>query len=237
MRALNRRGFTLLELLVGLIVLVIFATELVVLVRGMGQVASRTSATLLSDRPVGSLRTFLEEELRDGADSDVTILSPSRIKLSRSIGEAIVCGNSPGAVLLRTSSWGGTRAPAGGRDIALLLVDAVSERWLALPIDSTSTDRCPADGALATRLDVAAHSDSALVVRIGEPVELSAYRSGIADWFGLTPASHVSAVQPFAGPLAPGTTRFSASPGLLTATIVPQNASSVALQLPLGSPP
>ena len=41
-----------------------------------------------------------------------------------------------------------------------------------------------------------------------EPVELSAYRSGAADWFGLTPASRLSAVQPFAGPLVPGTTRW-----------------------------
>jgi hypothetical protein len=227
----------LIELLVGLVILVLFATQLVVLVRGMGRVAVRSTASLLADRTVGSLRTFLGEELRDASDSDVAILSPSRAALSRTVGEALVCGDSAGAVFLRASSWHGTRLPEGGRDVALLLVDPVGERWLALPIDSVRSARCPADGALATRLDVAAHGDTARIARIREPVELSAYRSGGADWFGLTPASHASAVQPFAGPLAAGTARFAVSVGVLTATVIPQNASSVALRLPLGSPP
>ena len=68
---------------------------------------------------------------------------------------------------------------------------------------------------------VAPHAGQAVLGRVVEPVELSAYRSGASDWFGLTPASHASAVQPFAGPLAPGTTAISAVPGTLAADVQP----------------
>ena len=62
------------------------------------------------------MTTFLEEELRDGGDSDVAVLSATRVALSRPIGEGSVCGDSAGTVLLRDTTWLGTRSPQAVRD-------------------------------------------------------------------------------------------------------------------------
>lgn len=234
---MRRAGFALVEQLIALVLLAIFAGVLVVVVRGAGRVASRAAGSLVADRAVGALTTFLEEELRDGGDSDVVVVAATRVALSRPIGEGAVCADSAGAVLLRDTSWVGNRSPQAARDEAELLLDPVAALWIRIPIDSVRAASCPVDGASATRLVVAPHTGRAAVARVVEPVELSAYRSGAADWLGLTPASHASAVQPFAGPLAPATTRIVAAPGLLTAAMQPSGQGPVQLRLPLGSPP
>jgi prepilin-type N-terminal cleavage/methylation domain-containing protein len=237
MRALSRHGFTLIELLLGLVLLGIFAGTLVVVVRGAARTAARATQSLLADRALLSLRTFAQQELGDAMSADVTVLAPTRLALSRPIGEAPVCADSGGAILLPDAAWTGTRAPEGGRDDVWLLVDVVAGSWQRLPIDSVSRGRCPLDGAPATRLALAPHAGVAAAARVVEPVELSAYRSGAADWFGLTPASHVSAVQPFAGPLVPSTARFARVPDRLDITVPPRGAPATTLQVPLGNFP
>jgi hypothetical protein len=234
---MRRRGFALVEQLIALVLLALYAGVLVVVVRGAGRVASRTAGSLLADRAVGAVTTFLEEELRDGGDSDVAVLAATRVALSRPIGEGSVCADSAGAVLLRDTTWLGNRPPQPARDDVELLLDPVAGLWIRVPIDSVTAASCPLDGASATRLAVVPHAGHAALARVLEPVELSAYRSGAADWFGLTPASHASAVQPFAGPLVPATTAIVASPGLLTTAMQPGGQRPVQLQLPLGSPP
>jgi hypothetical protein len=70
-----------------------------------------------------------------------------------------------------------------------------------------------------------------------EPVELSAYRSGIADWFGLTPAKHTAAVQPFAGPLTPGTARWVLYADRLETAVQPNGAAATIVRIPLAAGP
>ena len=237
MRALSRGGFMLVELLLGLVALGIFAATLVVIVRGAARTAARAAQFLLADRALLSLRTFAQQELRDATSSDVAVLSPMRLALSRPIGEATVCLDSGGAVLLADAAWTGTRVPESGRDDAWLLVDVVAGTWQRLPIDSVSRDRCPLDGAPATRLALAPHVGAAAMVRVVEPVELSAYRSGAADWFGLTPASRASAVQPFAGPLVTAAARFAWAPDHLDITVPPRGAPATTVPIPFWTPP
>jgi type II secretory pathway pseudopilin PulG len=236
MRALNRGGFVLIELLLGMAMLGILAATLVAVIRGNARVATRATHSLLTERALLSFRTFAEEELRDASSSDVTVLSPARIALSRSIGEAIACADSGGRVILADSAWTGTRTPEGGRDDAWLLTDVVAGTWQRVAIDSVGRGRCPVDGAPGTWIAVAQHSGTAAVARVVEPVELSAYPSGGGDWFGLTPASHVSAVQPFAGPLASSATRFGLTLNLLDILVPPRGAPTTDVQIPLGTP-
>ena len=236
MRPLTRRGFTLAELLVGLMLLALCAGVVVAVVRGAGRVASRSLAALTAGRTLLSLQTFLHEELRDGVSSDVTPLGAAQLAMSRSIGDAMPCADSTGALLIADSAWRGTRLPQGGRDDVLLLTDPVAETWLRLAVDSVSSAQCPADLSPAIRLNVAVHSGTAAIARVVEPVELSAYRSGTMDWFGLTPASHASAVQPFAGPLLTGATRFNWYSDRLEVAITLPNAIVSTVHVPLTPP-
>ena len=237
MRPVTRRGFTLVELMLSLVMLGIFAGSLVTVVRGAGRTAARATARLLADRAVLSLQFFVRQELRDAAVSDLAVVTPARLALSRPIGEAIACLDSGGVVLLPDASWDGTRAPEGARDDVLLLVDARAATWLRLPIDSVARDRCPLDHAPAFRVRVAVHPGRSVLAQVLEPVELSAYRSGAADWFGLTPADHSSSVQPFAGPLTPGVAGFVVTASRLDVTVPPLSAATVAVQAPLRAQP
>jgi type II secretory pathway pseudopilin PulG len=236
MRPLNRSGFLLVELLLGAVMLGILAATLVAVVRGNARVATRATHSLLTDRALLSLRTFAEEELRDATASDVTVLSPVRVALSRSIGEAIACADASGIVTFADQAWVGSRTPEGGRDDAWLLTDVVAGTWQRVAIDSVGRGTCPFDGAPGTWLAVPLHSGTAAVVRIVEPVELSAYPSGGTDWFGLTPASHASAVQPFAGPLSSATSRFGLTLNLLDIMVPPRGAPTTEVLIPLGAP-
>jgi hypothetical protein len=237
MRALNRDGFLLMEALLSIAVLGVVAATLVAVVRGNARVATRATQSLLTDRALLALRTFAEEELRDATASDVAVLSPARLALSRPIGEAIACADSAGRVIFSDPAWTGTRTPEGGRDDAWLLTDVVAGTWQRVAIDSVGRGHCPADGAPGTWIAVAPHSGTAAVARIVELVELSAYPSGGSDWFGLTPASHASAVQPFAGPLASSAARFGLTPSLLDILVPPRGAPTTDVQIPLGTPP
>jgi prepilin-type N-terminal cleavage/methylation domain-containing protein len=237
MRAVTRRGFTLVELLLGLVLLGIFAGIVVTVVRGTARTAARATQFLLADRALLSLRVFAEEDLRDATNSDIAVLSPSRVALPRPIGDALVCADSGGAVLLADAAWTGTRAPQGSRDDVWLLLDAATSNWQRFPIDSVGRDQCPLNGAPAIRLDLALHTGTAAAAQVVEPVELSAYQSAAADWFGLTPASHAAVVQPFAGPLVPAAARFVWSINDLDITVPPLGAPATAVQVPLGNLP
>jgi hypothetical protein len=237
MRTLSRGGFVLVELLLSVLVLGIFAATLVAVVAGNARTATRATQLLLADRALLALQVFTQEELRDAMSGDVTVLSPARVALSRSIGEAIPCADAGGGVLIADADWTGARTPEGGRDDAWLLVDAVAGTWQRIAIDSVSRDRCPIDGAPANRLALGSHPGAVAAVRVVEPVELSAYPSGGADWFGLTPASHTSAVQPFAGPLTPSATRFTTSSSHFDISVTPRGAPPIGVPIPLGISP
>jgi hypothetical protein len=226
----------LVEMLIGLVMLAILATAVVVIVRSAGGNATRAATALLADRSVRTFETFVQHELRDASAVDVVLLGPARIGLSRSIGEALPCADSGGIVLLRNTTWTGTRAPQGSRDDVWLLVDPVAGTWVRLAIDSVGTGSCPAGGAPATRLNVAPHVGIAAAVRVVEPVEVSAYRSGSTDWFGLTPADHSSSVQPFAGPLLPGATQFNWFSDHLDIVVSPLAMATTSVTVPFGPP-
>jgi prepilin-type N-terminal cleavage/methylation domain-containing protein len=233
MRQMSRRGFTLVELLLGLAVLGVVAGTVTAAVRGMSQVAARTTQSLLAERAVLSLQGFLQQELRDAVRGDLTAIAPDRIALKRPVGDAMICGAAGATVVIADSAWTGARQPQPGRDEAWLLTDPVLEVWQESAISDVATDRCPGNNAPALRLSLATPAAGAIITRIMEPVELSAYRSGPADWFGLTPGNRQSSVQPFAGPLVPGATRWLLYADRLETTLQSRGALVTAVITPL----
>jgi len=229
-------GFSLFELVLGLAILGIVAGAATTIVLAASRTAARATQSLAAGRAVRSLQGFLQQELRDAVQGDVTALAPARVAFARPVGMAMVCDASGFDVVMADSAWTGIRAPQAGRDSAWLLIDPVAEVWQPSSVVAATSDRCP-DQAPAVRLALDAPADGAMLVRIAEPVELSAYRSGIADWFGLAPASGLSGVQPFAGPLVPGTTRWVLFSDRLETSLQPAGAAATIVITPLASGP
>ena len=233
----RRAGFTLVELLVGLVALAVFATALIAILGGASRVAQRAAAALAAERASQALRVFLRQELRDGFAADLSVVTPARVALPRPVGDATPCAVSDSSLLLPESAWSGDRMPEAGRDDAWMLLDAAAEVWQPASIAAVLSDRCPADGSPAIRIDVDGSAAGALVVRVMEPVILSAYRSGTFDWFGLAPAGGGAVVQPFAGPLAPGTTRWSLAADRLETVMQPAGSPLETVATPLRPAP
>lgn len=229
-------GFSLFELVLGLAILGIVAGAAITMVLAASRTAARATQSLAAGRAVRSLQGFLQQELRDAVQGDVTALAPARVALARPVGMAMVCAAAGFDIVMADSAWTGIRSPQAGRDSAWLLIDPVAEVWQPSSVVTATADRCP-DQAPALRLALDAPADGAMLVRITEPVELSAYRSGAADWFGLTPASGLSAVQPFAGPLVPGTTRWVLFSNRLETWLQPPGVAATAVITPLAAGP
>ncbi len=232
---MTRRGVTLVELAMSVVLLGFFAMLYATVVLSAARPAARAVDGLVSARTIGGLRTFLSQELRDATAHDV-VATTSDVMFDRPVGEASVCADSGTAVLIADTSYLGTRTPQAGRDRVALLA-AGDSAWQVTAIDSVSAARCPTSGAAALRLGVAPHAGSVATLRVMEPVDLSVYRSRGADWYGLAPADHSAPVQPFAGPLAPSASDFRASAASLEAVVAPAGATAVTLHVPLGPAP
>ncbi|MGH7524878.1 MAG: prepilin-type N-terminal cleavage/methylation domain-containing protein [Gemmatimonadales bacterium] len=224
-------GFTLVELLLALTLLVLVASGAIALVGMASREARRATQALTTSRSVEALQGFLQQELRDAMTDDITVLAPERIALARPVGDAMTCATDAGSVVIADSGWSGARLPEAGRDESWLLADPSTAAWQASAITDVSADHCP-DGSPATRIQLASPSPSA-VIRVMEPVELSAYGSGAFDWMGLTPASHLVAVQPFAGPLVPATTGWTVFSDRIESRLQPHGADPLLLITPL----
>jgi type II secretory pathway pseudopilin PulG len=229
-------GFSLFELVLGLAILGILGGVVTATVMAASRIAAHATQSLAAGRAVRSLQGFLQQELRDAVQGDVTALGPARVALGRPIGTAMVCAAAGSDIVIADSAWTGTRSPQAGRDDAWLLIDPVTEVWQAASIVAVTADRCP-DQAPARHLALDAPANGAMLVRIIEPVELSAYRSGVADWFGLTPANGQSVVQPFAGPLVPGTTQWVLFSDRLETWLQPAGAPATSVIMPLAAGP
>jgi prepilin-type N-terminal cleavage/methylation domain-containing protein len=231
-----RRGFTLIELMISLVVLAIVASITVDLLRHVAHFTTRATTGLTVDRTTLSLGRFIERELGDAGISDIAVTSTTSLALRRAVGAAIPCAVADSNLIYPDSAWHGTRAPEAGRDAAWLLTDPIAATWDSMPIDSVMVDHCPGDPSPGTRLVVRGLADGTVFVRAIEPVELRIYSSGAYDWLGLLPQDHSSSVQPFAGPLAPRSGSIELRILALAATIRPDGEDSTITVFPLGPP-
>ncbi len=205
MRSLSRSGVTLLELLLVITLLALIGVMVTAVVVGASRVAARATAQLALERTVQVAATFLRHELRDGDWSSVTVAADV-VTLRRAVGEGSACTSDSLSIWLRRTGWQGDRAPEAGRDRLLLLLRP-DQPWREVSLADITPASCP-DGTTAWRLTMTPPVDSVRVVRVIEPVLLRRYRAGAGDWLGLAPGDGSSPVQPFAGPLTPGASRF-----------------------------
>ena len=221
--SLSRRGATLIrgaslpELVAALVVSAVLALL-------AGRIMA-VAAARLRDR---SERVGLEHTLRVaaaglraaleplGADSagttDLLAMAPDRVvvRAARAAGTACTVASNAITVRIGPGWWTALRAPVPSRDS--LLVDTVTEppRWLALALSGAPhPGRCP-DGSeglvLPVNIPVGSLGDlgAGSPLRVFEDVEIRLYSSAAAGWLGLRSLATGEAIQPLAGPFAPG---------------------------------
>lgn len=232
---MNRRGVTLLELLIGLVLLAMLGVVVTTTLTTASRVAIRAVTRLATARTISVTGALLREELGHRGRDEVTVAGATSVDFSRVVGDAPVCDVQGHLVALRQSEWWGIRDPEPDRDDALLLSDVATGSWVANTIVAVGNGHCP-DGSAAIQLTVGSTVAAAAVARIVEPVRLRGYLSNGNGWWGLAPASGLSPVQPFAGPLATpiGGTSFIGTALLLR--FRPAAGGDTVLAFPLGPP-
>lgn len=228
----GRRGTTLLELLVALVLLGLLVPLATAVLLAISRATERGVGRLGAERDATAVTGLLGHDLRAAAAADLASPGAGTLEYDRPIGEALVCALDAGSPVIRRATWLATRAPQAGRDQLLVLVAAIPARWRREELRDVAAATCP-DGGTGLRLVVVAPFDSALVVRVVEPVRLRRYRSGGRDWLGLEPRLGGGTIQPFAGPLRAGGWRLDLGGGELNAAFTGSGGVAAAFRQPL----
>ena len=232
---MNRRGVTLVELLIGLVLLVMLGIAITRTLTTSSRALARAINGLAVTRTMVATGALLREELGSSDASEVRLSSSSGVEFSRTVGGAAVCGAPGSVVRLPAQQWSGARLPQPGRDEAVVLTDLLSGEWSVVPITAVGVGGCP-DGSPAILITLGAAVGAAAYLRIAEPVHLRAYLSGGSGWWGLAPAGGASPIQPFAGPLDQPLLPPTLSTAGLFLPFRPRFGSDTVLRIPLGLP-
>ncbi len=218
---MNRRGLSLLEVLIAL--------SLTGVVALLAWSILQTAAFRLRDRSerismehslrvaASAARALLEPLGQDStAGSDLALAAPDGFIARAVRGSGALCSASPDTLRVRSGPdwWFGLRTPSGGRDSLMVGTVSGPERWAVLVLDAAPlSGSCP-DGAPALILPARlAPADLGAVgagspIRVFEPLELRAYSSGGAEWLGMRSLSSGGSIQPLAGPFLGSGVRF-----------------------------
>jgi prepilin-type N-terminal cleavage/methylation domain-containing protein len=198
-----RRGFTLVELLMGLIIMGLVAAALtrVFISQQRLTIAQVEQASMQSNVRVGTQILVNElKEIGTGVSGGNDIKNFSSTQLSyramRSLALACFATNSPSPrVYIRKSKIFGARPIIAVRDSMLLFIEnsgstASDDDWEQLPINSISNATCPVDGDSAYRLNTNTIPNNAAGIRADAPVrtfeimEVAPVLAGDHNWLG-----------------------------------------------------
>jgi prepilin-type N-terminal cleavage/methylation domain-containing protein len=219
----NRRGFTLIELMIAMIVLAITAGAVTRFLANSTRVsrAQVEQITMQSNLRTGSLvvPSELRELSTDGAASDIQAMSASSITFRAMRGVGFTCDVTTTRIkVLNTPDvpFYGSRDPVNGRDRLFLFVEnnpnhPTDDQWLALtPTAIDVTNNCSGRNAIMFTVNDFSASltngigDVALggPVRTFEVMELGNVSSGGYTWLGARSVSGgQAALLPVLGPL------------------------------------
>ena len=213
----TKRGFTLVELMVALVMLMAVGGALygvLVSQQRLGR-AQAAQASLQSNVRTGV--ALLAQEFRSLATaptgSDVLAMGANSLTYRAMRGSGVACQVTSTQVRLLSTPFYGYRQPQAGRDSLLLFVEgnpnlATDDRWLALPITGVTTgSTCGAAAAIAltTTINIVATPLSQIVLwapaRTFEVMRVELYGSGGKNWLGARSVSAGETIQPVLGPI------------------------------------
>lgn len=226
MRTSDRRGFSLVELLIALIMLGLFASAFYKVLTAVQRTSGRQTHQANLQ---GNLRSGIQlvqselQELRTDAALDSTdILAMSataiRYRVMRGVGEA--CDISATIATVRKANWYAPRAPNATWDGLAVYWDQDTTRvdddlWRLKPINGgIGSGTCPVVGDEAWTVPVDLSGEWATMhppipVRTYEEMELGLVTSGGQDWLGIRAINKgENTLIPVIGPLATGGVAF-----------------------------
>jgi len=224
MRA-DRRGFTLVELLIALVITGMVGVGLTRLLTSSQRLATTQVETALQQAMMRQGNHLLVTEIQElGSDTsgvaDIIAMSDSTLDY-RAYGVAgLACQVSATEVRIRNdaSLLGSTGISAGRDSLLLFIEDSVEtsrdDRWVALPITAVNTaSSCGAASAIALSTTVLptdlAEVKLDAMVRVYAPMRFGVVAAGGRNYLGLQQLRPVgSAMQPLAGPVAGQGVRF-----------------------------
>lgn len=232
---MSRRGWTLLELLIVLVLTIILAALAGSVIAAMARAATRQARALDLERTQVALAAWWRADFRDSDAGDVAVPTSNRVVTRHPVGAGLPCQLAGADLWIARSEWRGARDPEPGRDEAWLLIDVLTASWDEVAIVAVGNGSCPS-GEPALRLTLGAATLPVQLARVVEPLELRIYRSGTSGWLGLAPADGSASVQPFAGPVDPVASGFSQDSSGVHARIQPRTGRLFRLNAPLTLP-
>ncbi len=239
-------GFTLIEILIGLVLLSLVGGVVVRIGLGAERTVRLAKAEAHTELNFDTALDYLESELADagtdGSGTDLIRLGQDSLTWRATRGVGLACQVAPTEVRLLRDRLAGPRQAQPGRDSLMLYVGADSHRadsvpWLVLPILGVSASTCSGLPALAiqTVLDTSQASPgwlpSLVPARVFEVMQVRLYSSLGAWWFGTRSVSAGEGIQPVAGPLVPGGLRFTFRDSTGQATAVPGLVRTISVLL------
>jgi Prokaryotic N-terminal methylation motif len=215
-----RQGFTLIELMIATVTMVVVVAGIYRSVLVTQRVARAQGEQLALQSSVRGAMLLVLNELRElstvqggsGHQNDILSISPGSIAYRAMRGIGFSCTSaSPDQLRISRAGFSGFRDPQPGRDSLLLYTDSAGtgseSEWIPLPITSVSTTTACPGSVPGITLTTASRSwlsgkDPGIPLRVYEPMELRVYQSEGQSWLGTRSISTGEAIQPLFGPLS-----------------------------------
>lgn len=228
MRLTGPRGFSLAELLAGLVLAGTLGTILARAVLSTSRVFRAHQERAMVETAFDLAAEYLGTELAAIGRGDLLRAAPESLSFRAVRLVGIACLVTTTEVRILEERLSAARSPQAGRDSIQLYLGADSisglDGWAGLPIHAVGRQSCGTRPALrlSTSVDsgtlAAARSSDLVPVRTFEIMQARFYQSLDATWLGARSESAGEAVQPLAGPFDRSGTGFEFvdSTGLIT---------------------
>lgn len=225
----NHRGFTLIELMVGLVLMLVVTGAMYKLLTTTQRVSRAQAERTDLQSNVRNASIVIPNELREintvegsilPAQNDILVATGTSVLYRAMRGMGYVCqAPTSTEIRIKKTTFDGTRAPVAVRDSAYVFMEgadpdvSTDDSWQPVGIsgvDANST--CGTDAAYRFTINPPVLTLTAANVPVGTPVrlyevmQLSLYASGGESWLGAQSVSAGEIVpQPVLGPLVNGT--------------------------------
>lgn len=239
----SRRGITLIELLVALILTALLGLAMTRLLlvqrRSAGALIAGDEARRTLEQAAGWISTELAEVGKGDSNPDLLQLAGDSLTYRAWRMTGVACFVAPNEVRLRRDLLSLWRMPQPGRDSLVLFLGNVSfpgsDTWVTAPVNAVAESNCAGRPAVrvVTQLDPArlAGLGDLVPVRSFEVMQLRLYRSLGEWWLGARSVSAGEGIQPLAGPFAAGGIQLSYLDTLGLETVLPENVERLQVSL------
>ena len=213
----SRKGFTLIELMIALVLLVIVGGGIFKLLTTQQRATRQQAQLSMMQSNLRSGTLLVPSELReigiDASGSDILAMGPDSITYRAMRSMSVACQVTATEIRLRNLLTWGYRPPVAGRDQILLFVEgdpgsSMDDTWVSTAIAAPAASTCP-DGQPAMAYTVTIPGGAATVAKVSlgaavrtfETMQFKLYTSGGRSWLGARSVSGGETIQPVLGPL------------------------------------